>query len=216
MGVMVAVAGASGYAGGELLRLLAGHPQVQLGPLGANSSAGVRVTDVHPHLVELDDRTFVDTTPGSLAAADVVLLALPHGASAAIAAELPSSLPVIDLGADFRLTDPVLWDRYYGGTYAGSWPYGLPELPGARAALAGARRIAVPGCHATAVELALVPLLAAGLVEPEDLTAVTVTGSSGAGRTTKVEFTSAAVMGDAAAYQVGKHRHTAEIVQALA
>jgi N-acetyl-gamma-glutamyl-phosphate reductase len=215
MGVTVAIAGASGYAGGELIRLLAGHPEVTLGPLAAASSAGQSVVALHPQLIAYADRTFVATDPKVLAEADVVLLALPHGTSAAVVAELPARLPVIDLGADFRLVEAAVWDKYYGGTYAGSWPYGLPELPGQREQLAGAHRIAVPGCHATAVELALAPLLRAGLVEATDITAVSVTGTSGAGRTNKVEFTSAQIMGDVSAYKVGRHQHSGEILQGL-
>ena len=166
MGLRAAVAGASGYAGGELLRLLVGHPQIELAALTAGSSAGAEVTATHPQLPQLAGRTFVATDAAALADADVAFLALPQGESAALAARLPDELTVIDLGADFRLADAAAWDRYYGGPHAGCWPYGLPELPGARAVLAGARRIANPGCYPTAVALALAPLLAAGLVEP--------------------------------------------------
>jgi N-acetyl-gamma-glutamyl-phosphate reductase len=215
MGVTVAIAGASGYAGGELIRLLDAHPEVTVGPLAAASNAGQPVTAVHPQLVSYTDRTFVDTDASLLASADVVLLALPHGASAAVVAQLPAGLPVIDLGADFRLSDAAAWAHYYGSEHAGCWPYGLPELPGQRAILRGVSRIAVPGCHATAVELALAPLLAAGLAEPRDVAVVSITGSSGAGRTANVAFTSAQVMGDVAPYRAGFHQHTAEIVQAL-
>lgn len=221
MGATVAVAGASGYAGGELLRLLAGHPEVTVGALGAASNAGQPVTSVHPHLPSYAGRTFDAADPAdaravaAFAAADVVLTALPHGTSAAFAAALPPGSPVVDLGADFRLTDAALWRHYYGGEHAGTWPYGVPELPGQRARLAGAARIAAGGCHATAVELALAPLLATGLAEPSDVTAVSVTGTSGAGRTANVAFTSAQVMNDVAPYKVGRHQHTAEIVQAL-
>src|SRR5664280_2344409 len=168
MGLRAAVAGASGYAGGELLRLLLGHPQIELAALTAGSSAGAEVTATHPQLPQLAGRTFVATDAAALADADVAFLALPQGESAALAARLPDELTVIDLGADFRLADAAAWDRYYGGPHAGCWPYGLPELPGARAVLAGARRIANPGCYPTAVALALAPLLAARLVEPAD------------------------------------------------
>src|SRR5664280_2008934 len=160
MGLRAAVAGASGYAGGELLRLLLGHPQIELAALTAGSSAGAEVTATPPQLPQLAGRTFVATDAAALADADVAFLALPQGESAALAARLPDELTVIDLGADFRLADAAAWDRYYGGPHAGCWPYGLPELPGARAVLAGARRIANPGCYPTAVALALAPLLA--------------------------------------------------------
>lgn len=209
----MAVAGASGYAGGELLRLLQGHPDVELGVLAAGDSTGRPVTDLHPQLLSLAGRTFAATEVGALAAADVVMLALPHGQSGALAAALPADLPVIDLGADHRLADADAWGSYYGGAHAGVWPYGLPEVN--RPALCGASRIAVPGCHATAVLLALWPLVSGGLVRPADLTALSVTGTSGAGRTGRPEFSAAQVLGDATAYRVGQHQHTAEILQAL-
>lgn len=215
MGVTVAIAGASGYAGGELVRLLDGHPEVTVGALAAASNAGQPVTSLHPQLVGYADRVFVDTDPAVLAEADALFLALPHGTSAALVAGLPADLPIVDLGADFRLADAVAWEHYYGTPHAGSWPYGLPELPGRREQLQGATRIAAPGCHATAVELALAPLLAARLVEPADITATSITGSSGAGRTANASFTSAQVMGDVAPYKAGRHQHTAEILQGL-
>jgi N-acetyl-gamma-glutamyl-phosphate reductase len=215
MGVTVGVAGASGYAGGELLRLLLAHPDVEIGPLAAGESAGRPVTDLHPQLRSLAGRTFLATDPAALAEADAVLLALPHGRSAPLAAMLPPALPVIDLGADHRLQDAAAWETYFDGPHAAPWPYGVPELPGQRAVLRGAPRIAGAGCHATAIELALAPLLAAGLVEPADLTVVSVTGTSGAGRGASAAFTSAQVMGDAAAYKVGRHQHVAEVLQAL-
>ena len=166
MGARVAVAGASGYAGGELLRLLTGHPDLEIGPLAANSSAGQPVTAAHPQLTGhpgLDDAIFAGTDPDVLADADLLFTALPHGESAQLAARLPDHLKVIDLGADFRLADPGAWERYYPTPYAGQWTYGLPELPGARDAIKAAARVAAPGCYATASILALAPLLAAGL-----------------------------------------------------
>ncbi|MEP6762129.1 MAG: N-acetyl-gamma-glutamyl-phosphate reductase, partial [Sporichthyaceae bacterium] len=147
MGTTVAVAGASGYAGGELLRLVLGHPDLTLGPVAAGASAGQPVTAVHPQLPQLFGTTFVSTSATALADADLVFLALPHGESAGLVANLAGDQVVVDLGADFRLVDPAGWETYYGGPHAGSWPYGLPELPGARDQLAGARRIANPGCY---------------------------------------------------------------------
>ncbi|HEX2130648.1 MAG TPA: N-acetyl-gamma-glutamyl-phosphate reductase [Actinophytocola sp.] len=216
MTVRIAVGGASGYAGGELLRLLLGHPEVEIGALTAGGNAGSRLGAHQPHLVPLAGRVLAETTPDTLAGHDVVFLALPHGHSAAVAAELPADTLVIDCGADHRLTDPAAWRRWYGGEHAGNWPYGLPELPGARATLAGATRIAVPGCYPTGATLALAPALAAGLVEP-DVVVVSVTGTSGAGRALKPHLLGSEVMGSATAYGVGgTHRHTPEIAQNLA
>src|SRR6266702_1291189 len=209
MGARVAVAGASGYAGGELLRLLAGHPHLELAAVTADSKAGQPVGIVHPHLAGapgLADRRFDATDP------DLAFLALPHGQSAALATRLPQATKIVDLGADFRLADPADWARYYGTAHAGRWTYGLPELPGARAGIRASARVAAPGCYATAAIVALAPLLAAGLAEPADVAIVAASGSSGAGRTARPELLGSELMGSVAAYQVaGLHRHTPEI-----
>ncbi|WP_431886517.1 N-acetyl-gamma-glutamyl-phosphate reductase [Micromonospora wenchangensis] len=213
MGIRVAVAGASGYAGGELLRLIAGHPEFDLVAATAHRQAGAPVTAVHPQLAGLD-LTFAATDPATLADADLVFLALPHGESAALAAELPESVRVVDLGADHRLRDADAWSRYYGGPHAGAWTYGLPELPGQRAAIAGATRVANTGCYAVAITLALAPLIAAGAVAPADVVVVAASGTSGAGRAAKAHLLGSEVMGDLSPYKVGAHQHVPEIKQA--
>ncbi|MGH3765441.1 MAG: N-acetyl-gamma-glutamyl-phosphate reductase [Pseudonocardiaceae bacterium] len=215
MSVRVAVAGASGYAGGELLRLLLGHPQIEIGKLTAGGNAGSSLGEHHPNLVPLAERILSGTTAQRLAGHDAVFLALPHGHSAALAAELPEDIPVIDCGADHRLVDPAAWQRWYGGEHAGAWLYGLPELPGARDKLRGARRIAVPGCYPTVVSLALAPALHAGLVAP-DVVVTAVSGTSGAGRALKPHLLASEVMGSASVYgMAGAHRHIPEIIQNL-
>ncbi|MGW5305125.1 N-acetyl-gamma-glutamyl-phosphate reductase [Streptomyces griseoluteus] len=215
MVVRAAVAGASGYAGGELLRLLLGHAGVEVGTLTGHSSAGRRLGELQPQLAPLADRVLAETTAEALAGHDVVFLALPHGQSAAVAEQLGPDVLVIDLGADFRLADPADWERFYGSPHAGTWPYGLPELPGARAALAGAKRIAVPGCYPTAVSLALFPAYDAGITEPEAVI-VAASGTSGAGKAPKAHLLGSEVMGSMTPYGVGGgHRHTPEMIQNL-
>jgi N-acetyl-gamma-glutamyl-phosphate reductase len=217
MSVTVAVAGASGYAGGELLRLLLGHPEVVVGALTAGSNAGQRLGTLQPHLLPLADAVLQETTVDALGGHDVVFLALPHGQSAEIAEQLGAETVVIDCGADFRLNDPALWEQFYGGAHAGSWPYGLPELGSNRDSLRGARRVAVPGCYPTVSSLALAPAVAAGLVDPTGVVVVAASGTSGAGKAAKPHLLGSEVMGNASAYGVGGvHRHTPEIVQNLA
>lgn len=213
--VKVAVAGASGYAGGEVLRFLLGHPNVEIGALTGGSNAGENFGRLQPHLLPLADRVLEPTTVEVLSGHDVVFLGLPHGASAAIAEALPENVVVIDCGADFRLTDAAVWEKFYGSPHAGSWPYGLPELPGQRAELDGASRIAVPGCYPTISTLTIAPAVAAGLVEP-DVTVVAASGTSGAGKAAKTNLLGSEIMGNVSAYGVGGvHRHTPEIVQNL-
>jgi N-acetyl-gamma-glutamyl-phosphate reductase len=213
MGIRVAVAGASGYAGGELLRLIAGHPELDLVAAAAHSRAGEPLSAVHPHLTGLDV-TLTATDPDALADADLVFLALPHGESAALAGALSPAVKVVDLGADHRLADADAWARYYGGPHAGAWTYGLPELPGQREAIAASERVANTGCYAAAVTLALAPLIAAGAVDAQDVVVVAASGTSGAGRTAKAHLLATEVMGDLSPYKVGAHQHVPEIKQA--
>ena len=221
MGRTVAVAGASGYAGGELLRLLLGHSEFEVGAVTAHSNAGGVLGEHHPHLTSLAERVFEPTSAEVLADHDVVVLALPHGASGAIAAQLPDDVLVLDCGADHRLVDPAAWAQFYGTEHAGSWPYGLPELVHAdgttqRERLTGASRIAVPGCNVTAVTLALAPGLARGVVATEGIVAVLACGTSGAGKALKPHLLASEIMGAATPYAVGGvHRHVPEIEQNL-
>ncbi|MGW5786271.1 N-acetyl-gamma-glutamyl-phosphate reductase [Streptomyces sp. NPDC003757] len=215
MAVRAAVAGASGYAGGELLRLLLAHPEVEIGALTGNSNAGQRLGALQPHLLPLAGRVLEPTTPEVLGGHEVVFLALPHGQSAAVAEQLGPDVLVVDMGADFRLREAADWEAFYGSPHAGTWPYGLPELPGARAALEGSKRIAVPGCYPTAASLALFPAYAAALAEPEAVI-VAASGTSGAGKAAKPHLLGSEVMGSMSPYGVGGgHRHTPEMIQNL-
>jgi N-acetyl-gamma-glutamyl-phosphate reductase len=210
-----AVAGASGYAGGEVLRILLAHPEIEIGALTGNSNVGQELGGLQPHLLPLAGRVLEPTSAEVLAGHDVVFLALPHGQSAAVAQQLGDAVLIVDCGADFRLHSAADWEKFYGSPHAGSWPYGLPELPGARAALEGSKRIAVPGCFPTGVSLALFPAYAAGLAEPEAVI-VAASGTSGAGKALKPHLLGSEVMGSVSPYGVGGvHRHTPEMSQNL-
>jgi N-acetyl-gamma-glutamyl-phosphate reductase len=214
MGYRVAVAGASGYAGGELLRLLAAHPDLDVVAVTAHGNTGQRVGEVHPQLRSLAGMTFAETTADQVGAADLVFLALPPGASGPFAAQLSEQQRIVDLGADHRLVDAATYRRYYGGEHAGTWTYGLPELPGGRAAVAASGRVANTGCYAVATILALAPLIAAGIAEADDIVVVAASGTSGAGRAARADLLASELMGDLSGYKVGAHQHVPEIKQA--
>lgn len=222
MGMTAAVAGASGAVGGELVRLIDRHPVFELGPLTAASQAGRRVAEVHPGLADradVADRVLEPTEASRLAGADVVFLAVPRGDSGRIAAELPPAVRVVDLGPDHRLADPAVWERVYGGPHAGHWPFGLPEIPGARRGIADADRVAVPSCYATGVLLALAPLVLAGLAEPSDIVVTIFAGTSTAGRSAAPASSrdlSGAVASALRGYQTnGEHGSIPEMEQEL-
>ncbi len=214
-----AIVGASGYAGAELIRIIHAHPFLELGAIAAGANAGASLAQVHPQfssVPELASKVFVESTPAALANHDLVFLALPHGQSAQLISQLPDYVLIVDLGADFRLEDNKDWHTYYGGTYAGSWTYGVPEIHGQRAKILGSTRIANPGCYATAIELGLAPLLAAGLADTNDIIVVAASGTSGAGRGAKVNLLNSEVAGSMSTYKVGgTHQHTPEIEQTL-
>jgi N-acetyl-gamma-glutamyl-phosphate reductase len=220
MSLSVAVAGASGYAGGELLRLLSAHPEFEVTTVTAFQNAGQPLIALQPHLRSLDHLQLQPTDAATLAGHDVVFLALPHGMSGALTADLPADALVIDCGADHRLTSEADWAQFYGVDYFGAWTYGLPELltptGTQRDALRVATRIAVPGCNATAITLALAPGIHSGVILADDLVSVLAVGPSGAGKSLKTELLGSELMGSAHAYQVGGvHRHNPEIRQNL-
>lgn len=220
MTIKIAVAGATGYAGGEIIRLLLAHPKYQsgeleIGALTGRSSVGARVGDIMPGLTPLAERTVEETSVEVLAQHDVVFLGLPHGHSAEIGSQLSDDILVIDCAADFRLTQASDWKKYYGSEHAGSWPYGVPEMPGHREQIAASKRIAVPGCFPTGATLALLPAVESGIIVP-DISVTSITGVSGAGKKASVALLGAETMGSLKAYNtVGKHRHTPEMVQNL-
>jgi N-acetyl-gamma-glutamyl-phosphate reductase len=218
----VAVSGASGYAGGEILRLLANHPDIEIRTVTAHSNAGQPLALHQPHLRSLAHLTLQDTTPEILAGHDIVFLALPHGQSGQYTDQLADVALVIDAGADHRLTDQTDWDDFYGGHFHEPWTYGVPELlidGGARKQrerLVGATRIAAPGCNASTVELSLAPGIAAGVIEADDIVSVLAVGPSGAGKSLKPNLLASEILGSANPYAVGgTHRHIPEIRQGL-
>lgn len=221
MAYSVAIAGASGNVGGELLRLVAAHPQLELKTVTASSMVGEKVSSLHPNVAKYADVVFTENTAENLQGHDVVFLALPHSKSAEVAAWLSEECLALDCGADFRLESAADWQKFYGGEHAGTWTYGMPELliqdgHKQRELLKNSKRIAVPGCNVTAITLGLAPALAAHLVEVDDLVSVLTVGTSGAGRGATEKLFEEEPSGSAYAYQVGGiHRHTPEIEQNL-
>jgi N-acetyl-gamma-glutamyl-phosphate reductase len=218
--ITAGVLGASGYAGAELLRLLARHPDLRVSWAAGDSSAGEPVAARYPGLTHAyGDLAFCTVDEGLAKGADVLFAALPHGRAAALAARLGAAAGLmVDLSADFRLHDPAAYPAWYGADHPspaelGAWPYGLPELH--RDELRGARRVAVPGCYPTAALLALAPLLAAGLVEPDGIVVDAKSGLTGAGRSLTDAYLYAQANESVTPYGVGRHRHTPEIEQEL-
>jgi N-acetyl-gamma-glutamyl-phosphate reductase len=221
MALSVAIAGASGYVGGELMRLVANHPELTLKTVTANSNVGQSVSSLHPENLAHADLVFVENNATNLQGHDVVFLAMPHSKSAEVASWLGDTKLILDCGADYRLENASDWEKFYGTKHAGTWSYGLPELTLAdggkqRGRLKNVNRVAVPGCNVTAITLALAPALTAGLIEPADIVSILSVGTSGAGRS-PAPLAVTGGEGSSHAYGVGGvHRHTPEIEQNLA
>jgi N-acetyl-gamma-glutamyl-phosphate reductase len=212
----VGVVGASGYAGGELLRLLAHHPTFVPEYIAAGSSAGEPITSIHSHLSAYSDQVFAATDVAQMNKLDLLFLALPHGESAHIAQQISPSVKIVDLGADFRLNNSESWKKYYGSDYAGRWIYGLPEIPNQREVIAKATRIANPGCYATAIALAAAPAVRGGVIDSSDIVVVAASGTTGAGRSTKISLSASEIMNSMVSYKFGGvHQHTPEIEETL-
>jgi N-acetyl-gamma-glutamyl-phosphate reductase len=211
----IGVIGGSGYAGGELLRLLSLHPLFDVKAVSAHSQAGELIISVHPQLQNYGQTRFVKNEDVDFKNLDLVFLALPHGESAAIVEKIPSSVKIIDLGADFRLSDKSAWEKYYGGAYAGTWVYGLPELsPSQKESISNQTRVANPGCYATSISLGLAPAI--GFIDSTDIVVVAASGTTGAGRNAKINLIASEVMGSLTSYKFGGvHQHTPEIEQAI-
>jgi len=211
----IGVIGASGYAGGELLRLLSNHPEFEVCTVTAHSNAGEAITSVHPQLVSYSDMSFSAFDASDFDCCELIFLALPHGESAKVIAALNPETKIVDLGADYRLIDPAKWSKYYGGEHAGTWTYGAPELPGGRELIANSTKIANPGCYATAIALGVAP--AAQIAEISDVVVVAASGTTGAGRSAKINLIASEVMGSLTSYKFGGvHQHTPEIEEAIA
>lgn len=210
----IGVIGASGYAGGELLRLLAGHPEFEVCTVTAHSNAGELITSVHPHLTSYVGQSFNDFKARDFDCCELIFMALPHGESAKVIHQLGKDVKIVDLGADYRLESPEKWAKYYGGSHAGTWTYGAPELPTAREKIKTSTRIANPGCYATAITLGTAP--AAAIADLSDVVVVAASGTTGAGRTAKINLIGSEVMGSLTSYKFGgAHQHTPEIEESL-
>ena len=208
-----AVVGASGYAGGELLRLLSNHPKFKLSYIAAGSNAGEPITNLHPQLTNFTGRNFEETEITKINNSDLVFIALPHGESAKLISQIDPKVKIVDLGADFRLVDGKKWEKYYGGKHAGSWVYALPELVDHKL-ISSANKVANPGCYATAIALSIAPALS--LINAEDIVVVAASGTTGAGRSAKVNLLGSEVMNNLSSYKFGGiHQHTPEIEQIL-
>lgn len=210
----IGVIGGSGYAGGELLRFLAIHPEFDVAAISAHSNAGEYITSVHPHLTSYATRTFSEYSPELFAHCDLVFLALPHGESAKVIVQLPAHIKVVDLGADYRLKSAQSWQKYYGGEHAGTWVYGLNDLPGKSAEIAESNRVANPGCYASAIALGIAPFMKA--VDGSDIVVVAASGTTGAGRSSKPSLSNSEISGSLSSYKFGGvHQHTPEIEETL-
>ena len=211
----IGLIGGSGYAGGELLRLLAGHPHFDVVAISAHSNAGEEITSIHPQLHSYEGRKFSTFSADEFSQCELVFLALPHGESAKLIAQLPHSVKIVDLGADYRLKSEDSWKKYYGGDYAGSWVYGIADLPGKSAEITQSSRVANPGCYATSIALGAAP--ASSFADLSDVVVVAASGTTGAGRTAKINLIASEVAGSLSSYKFGGvHQHTPEIEETLA
>jgi N-acetyl-gamma-glutamyl-phosphate reductase len=209
-----AVIGASGYAGGELLRLLSTHPHLQVTQVSAHSNAGELITSVHPHLTTHNGERFLSIDSLKFEEIEVAFIALPHGQSAGIVEKFAKETKIVDLGADFRLSDAAKWTKYYDGMHAGVWTYGLPEIPGNREKISQSLHVANPGCYATSIITGVLPAL--DFIDTSDIVVVAASGTTGAGRNAKISLIASEVMGSLTSYKFGGvHQHTPEVEQAL-
>jgi len=210
----IGVVGASGYAGGELLRLLAFHPHFEVTAITAHSNAGELITSVHPQLQSYAGKKFSAFDPNDFASCDLIFLALPHGESAKVIAQLPTTSKIVDLGADYRLESADQWSKYYGGDYAGSWTYGLADIEPFKSQISQSTRVSNPGCYATSIALGAAP--AASIADLSDVVVVAASGTTGAGRSARINLIASEVAGSLTSYKFGGvHQHTPEIEQTL-
>ena len=212
----IGVVGASGYAGGELLRILASHENFEVVYASAGSNAGELITSIHPQLISYSGQKFAATNLAEVNKCDLVFLALPHGESGSLVSQIAESVKVVDLGADFRLADEGSWRKYYSGKYAGKFVYGLPELGDNRKLISVSNRVANPGCYATAIILGSAPAVSSNLVDNNNFISVAASGTTGAGRNAKINLSASEVMNNLSSYKFGGvHQHTPEIEECL-
>lgn len=216
--INTAILGASGYTGAELLRLLQNHPVFKIVALTGETQAGKAMEAVYPHLHHRNLPALVKHAEVDFSKVELVFCCLPHGTTQEIIASLPAHVRIVDLSADFRLFDPAAYEEWYGHAHHAvelqkTAVYGITEF--ARAKIKSARLVANPGCYPTSILLPMLPLVEAGLINPHSITADSLSGISGAGRSTKQEMLFTELDGGVSAYGIGRHRHMAEIEQEL-
>jgi len=212
----IVVIGASGYAGGQLLRLIHAHPKLKFKSAIAHSKANTPIVGEHPFLIGKYDQNFEEFSPEKITETDFVFIALPHGESAGLISKLKPGTKIVDLGADFRLKDSSKWEKYYSGDHAGSWTYGLPELENNIENISKSSKVANPGCYATAITLAFAPLIKHDLLDQKYMTVVAASGTTGAGKKPAQSLLASEVMGSLSNYKLnGTHQHIPEIEQTL-
>lgn len=211
----VIVFGASGYAGGQLLKILSKHPEFRLKHAFASSKSETKISDEHTFLTGVYEQNFETYQESKIGKNDILLFALPHGESGTLVKK-HSDNQIVDLGADFRLKSSENWKNYYQGAFAGSWTYGLPEIMGQEKLIRQSHHVANPGCYATVINLSLAPFIHNRVIDLNFISVVATSGTTGAGKKVNQKLLASEVMGSISNYKMqGQHQHIPEIQETL-